>query len=71
MSREISVSDQATDGLRNLIANHRKKGATDAPVYLAALRELEFRTGRGLDFDKSLAVIRAAAQEGGFSATKG
>lgn len=64
MINAISVAEQTTDGLKNLIVNHRKKGATDAPLYLSALRELEVRTGNGLDFDKSLAAIRAAAKQG-------
>jgi len=39
--------------LRALIENHRKKGATNSPTFVEALRELEERTGKGLDFDKS------------------
>jgi hypothetical protein len=56
--------------LENLIANHRRKGATDAPLYLDACQELEARKGKGLDFDKSLRIIRQAASEGRFLSYK-
>lgn len=56
--------------LENLITNHRKKGATDAPLYLDACQELEKRKGKGLDFDKSLQIILRAASEGRFLSYK-
>lgn len=64
MQKDINIAGQTTDGLKNLIRNHRNKGATGAPRYLEALREFEIRTGRGLDFDKSFRIIRRAAAEG-------
>lgn len=60
----IDIATLSIEQIRNLIANHRKKGATDAPLFLEALAELERRTGGGLDFDKSFAAIRKAAREG-------
>ncbi len=60
----------STEGLRNLIANHRKKGETSSSLYIAALRELEARTGKGLDFDKSFEVIRKAAKDRRFVSYK-
>lgn len=70
MPKEIDVTRLDTDGLRNLIVNHRTRGATDSPTYIAALRELERRTGRGLDFDKSYQAIREAAREKRFLSYK-
>lgn len=57
-------------GVKNLIDNHRAKGATEAPTYLAALEEWERRKGKGLDFDKSLRIIRRAAAERRFLSYK-
>ena len=62
MPKDIDVVRLDTERLRNLVANYRTKRATDSPVYLNALRELEQRTGRGLDFDKSYEAIRGAAR---------
>lgn len=59
----INTSDRTDDELKNLIDNHRKRDATDRPLYLEALRELERRKGKGLDFEKSFEVIRKAAEE--------
>lgn len=49
MPHTINVASLAIEQIRNLIANHRKKGATNAPLFLEALAELERRTGGGLD----------------------
>jgi hypothetical protein len=62
MPKEIDVTALCADSLKNLIANHRAKGVTNSPAYIAALRELELRTGRGLDFDKSFQAITEAAR---------
>jgi hypothetical protein len=70
MIKEIDVNRFDTDRLRNLIVNHRTKGATRSPLYLDALRELERRTGGGLDFDKSYQTIRRAAGEKRFLSYK-
>lgn len=53
-----------------LIANHRRLGATDRPVFLAALEERSRRGGNGLDFATSRRVIQAAAKEGRFLSYK-
>jgi hypothetical protein len=50
-------------GLKNLIENYRRKGASDQ-TYLAALAEQARRMGKGLDFDTSIRVITEAAREG-------
>jgi hypothetical protein len=59
-----------TDQLNNLVANHRRQRATNTPLYLDALRELEKRKGKGLDFDRSLSIILQAAREGRFLSYK-
>jgi hypothetical protein len=61
------LSDQQ---LRNLIDNHRRKGATDHPIYLEAIAENDRRRGKGLSFSKSIDVIRKAAAEGRFVSYK-
>ena len=50
----IDLETVSTGQLENLIVSHRRKRATDAPLYIDALRELEKRKGKGLDFEKSL-----------------
>lgn len=62
-SRPVAVGALSDSGLVNFIDNHRRRAATDRPVYAEALAERERRTGRGLDFDKSYAAIRAAAAQ--------
>src|SRR4051794_12835964 len=44
----------------------RRKRATDAPLYINALRELEKRKGKRLDFEKSLSIILQAAKKARF-----
>jgi hypothetical protein len=70
MTKEIDVTHLDTDRLRTLIVNHQKKGKTGAQLYLDAMRELERRTGGGLDFDQSYLVIREAAREKRFLSYK-
>ena len=66
----ITVETLSNTQLENLVENHRRKRATDAPLYVDALRELEKRKGKGLDLDRSLAIIRQAAKEGRFISYK-
>jgi hypothetical protein len=66
----IDVGKLTRIQLDNLIANHRRKGATDAPLYLEALEERQRRVGKGLNFEKSFRVIRQAASEGRFLSYK-
>ena len=66
----INVTKLTDDGLKNLIENHRRLNATTEPVYLDALRELQIRKGKGLEFDKSFRIIKAAAKERRFLSYK-
>src|ERR1051325_2320089 len=66
----VDVTTLSIEELENLVNNHRRKGVTDAPLYLESLRELEKRKGKGLDFDKSLSLIMQAAREGRFLSYK-
>jgi hypothetical protein len=66
----IDLEKLSTVQVETLIKNHRTKKATDAPLYADALRELEKRKGKGLDFDKSLAIIWQAAKERRFLSYK-
>lgn len=60
------VTTYSDQELQNVIDNHRRHGATGAPLYQQALEEQALRKGKGLDFDRSLAAIRHAAIEGRF-----
>jgi hypothetical protein len=62
----IDVAKLSDQQLKNIIANHRRQGATDRALYLEALEEEARRGGKGLDFNKSFEVIQYAAQEGRF-----
>lgn len=66
----LDVTKLSDQQLRNIIENHRRKGATHSSVYVDALAEQARRTGRGLDFDKSFEVIRRAAAEDRFVSYK-
>lgn len=66
----INVEALSDSELENLIENHRRKRATDAPLYVNALCERGKRKGKGLEFDKSVSVILNAAKEGRFLSYK-
>jgi hypothetical protein len=46
----IDPKKLSTAELENLIENHRRQRATEAPVYADALRELEKRKAKGFDW---------------------
>jgi hypothetical protein len=62
----IDIAKLSDDQIGNLIENHRRRKATTAPAYVDALREWQIRKGKGLEFDKSFRIIKAAAREGNF-----
>lgn len=66
----IDVVKLSESELENLMENHRQKGATHLPAYIAAMRELERRKGKGLDFEKSYRLIIHAAKEERFLSYK-
>jgi len=66
----IDVETLSTKQLENLVENHRRKHATDTPLYIDAIQELEKRRGKGLEFDKSLSIILKAAKERRFLSYK-
>jgi hypothetical protein len=66
----IDVAKLSDDQLKNLIENHRRQKAMAAPAYEDALREWQVRKGKGLDFDKSFRIIKAAAREHRFLSYK-
>jgi len=71
MSKDANRSRKTFDAqIETLIENHRTKKATGAPLYADALRELEKRKGKELDFDKSLSIIWQAAKEGQYLSYK-
>jgi hypothetical protein len=59
----IDIAKLSDEQLKNLIENHRRQKATTAPACVDALREWEIRKGKGLEFDKSFRIIKAAARE--------
>jgi len=66
----IEIETLSTGQLETLIETHRRKHATDAPLYIHVLRELEKRKGKGLEFHKSSAIILKAARERRFLSYK-
>lgn len=64
------IDDHTNKQLQNVIDNYGKHGKTSDPVYLAALDELARRKGGGLNFSKSLELIRKAAAIGQFLSYK-
>lgn len=66
----LDVTKATDQELQNLVDNHRRAAATNAPLYLDALGELERRKGNGLDFDKSYAAILNAAKKRQFLSYK-
>lgn len=56
--------------LQNVIDNHRRHHKTTEPAFLDALAEQARRKGKGLDFDKTFALVRAAAAERRFLSYK-
>ena len=56
--------------LKNVIDNHRRKGATEESVYKEALAEQAKRLGKGLNFEMTIKVITHAASEGRFISYK-
>jgi len=70
MTFKRPIPDHSADELRNIITNFSKHGKADDPRCLGAMEELARRTGNGLDFEKSLALIRAAAADGRYISYK-
>lgn len=66
----IDLSTKSKQELQNLVDNHRRKGATDSPLYLKALYELDKQKVPGLDFKKSYRIIVTAARKRRFVSYK-
>lgn len=64
----MDLSGKSNTQIDALIANHERQGATDRPLYAAALEERDRR--RSFSFETSLAVIERAARAGQFVAYK-
>jgi len=59
---DLSGKDVAA--LRAMKENYERRDKTKDPVFVAILAELQRKEGGGLNFEKSLEVIRDAAREG-------
>jgi hypothetical protein len=57
----MDISKLDNERLKNLIANHEAKRATDQPLYGAAIEEWHARNGQSLDLKKSIDYLHAAA----------
>jgi hypothetical protein len=66
----IDVKKLTDQQVRNLIENHVRKHATSANEYLEALAELGRREGHGLEFDKTMEIVREAARRRNFVSYK-
>ena len=58
--------DFADNELDNLIENHRRLDKLEAKLYIDCLAERARRSGKGLSFDKTFAVVMDAAKDGRF-----
>lgn len=70
MPKDIDVTQLTTERLKNLIKNYRDGHATNLAKFSEAVIELEARIGKGLNFEKSKAVIRLAASQRRFLSYK-
>ncbi len=59
----INLVEKTDQEISNLIINHRSKGLTSSPLYLAAEAEQARRNPSVLEFERSRAFILAAARE--------
>jgi hypothetical protein len=59
----IDLTTKTDQEIANLIENHRKKGITTSPLYLAVIAEQGHRNQSVLEPDRSRAFILAAARE--------
>lgn len=59
----IDLTTKTDQEIANLIDNHRKKGVTTSPLYLAVEAEQARRNRSVLEFDRSRTFILAAARE--------
>jgi hypothetical protein len=66
----LEVQKLHDEQLRNLIQNHRTKGATSAPRYIEALGELARRHDHGLSFETTMQIVRSAARQRKFLSYK-
>lgn len=64
MSIDLSAKTDAE--LDALIANHERKRAWGVPLFLAAIAERSRRRDRGLDLDRTLALIMDAVRQGSY-----
>jgi len=62
----MNVAKLSDAELQNLMANHRRLKATDRPLYGQAAEEWNRRHGGGLNLERSIAHLRAAAGQGRF-----
>ena len=62
--------DLADSELDNLIENHRRHDKLQAELYIDCLAERARRSGKGLSFEKTFAVILGAAKDGRFLSYK-
>jgi len=58
----LDFSNKGIGDLENLVRNYRSHGKTESDDYIAALRELELRRGKGLDLQKTLDLVIQAAK---------
>jgi hypothetical protein len=66
----VEVLKLTDEQLRNLIKNHRTKGATSPPRYIEALDELARRQGHGLNFETTMRIVQSAARRRKFLSYK-
>lgn len=66
----IDVTTLTDEQLSTLIENHRVKGATSAPLFVAAVAERQKRGSLGLDLETTVKALARAARQRRFMSYK-
>jgi len=61
MTYTIDVANKTDAELATLIANHEERGKTNAPVFIAAISELDRRKSRPLVLERTFEMVMEAA----------
>ena len=66
----VDLAAKSMAELKTILENHEKKGKTDAASYHATAAELSKRNSGGLSLDKTIGLIRQAAETGSYLSYK-
>ena len=66
----VDLASKSMAELKTILENHEKKGKTDVASYHATAAELSKRNSGGLSLDKTIGIIREAAEAGTYLSYK-